>query len=65
MHKAKNKRTGEYVALKRILMHNEKEGVRKIHGLYDDIPHVNTYIYIYIDSYNSNERNQNFEAITK
>jgi hypothetical protein len=61
VHKARNKRTGEYVALKRILMHNEKEGVRKIHGSYDDIPHVNTYI----DSYNSNERNQNFEAATK
>lgn len=27
VHKARNKRTGEFVALKRILMHNEKEGV--------------------------------------
>ncbi|KAG1474501.1 hypothetical protein G6F56_000329 [Rhizopus delemar] len=27
VHKARNKRTGEYVALKRILMHNEKEGI--------------------------------------
>ncbi|KAG0743273.1 hypothetical protein G6F57_001291 [Rhizopus arrhizus] len=27
VHKARNKRTGEFVALKRILMHNEKEGI--------------------------------------
>lgn len=58
MHKARHKETNELVALKRILMHNEKEGVKYF-------THLNSALTYILDTYYSYERNKDFKATSQ
>lgn len=59
VHKARDKQTNQLVALKRILMHNEKEGVKREIAIFVD---YRVFTCLLIDTHYSYARDKNLET---